>query len=446
MRLPALPLWLPLVAALVPAPAALAVSIEWVTVGDPGNPCDQKVSGCHGAVSYSYGISKHEVTNAEYAEFLDAKAHSDPLALYNTEMQPTHITRSGSPGSYTYSPVAGRERMPVTYVSFYDALRFANWMHNGQGNGDTETGAYTLLGGTPNPINEPLTRTSGATIFVPTDAEWYKAAFYDTGSGAYFDYPAGTDTGIVCSTPGTTPNTANCGMAVGDYTAVGSYTGSASPNGTFDQGGNVFEWSDEIPILENRVIRGGHYGSTPDWLSGARREYEDPWHESSIIGFRVAGAAPAVGEIANLRAFDPASTYFEWNPSPGGSGAVYDLVRGSVSNLSGNASAVDLGMLTCVEEDSPDASSQTDPDAELPAPGTAFFYLVRVQVGPAVGPWGFGSGGGERTGTGGCLPAAVAGRAPPAASSGRHASARRPSGSRGESEPSIEVRIAGDAP
>jgi hypothetical protein len=40
--------------------------------------------------------------------------------------------------------------MPVNYVSFYDALRFANWLHNGQptgaqGNATTEGGAYTIM-------------------------------------------------------------------------------------------------------------------------------------------------------------------------------------------------------------------------------------------------------------------------------------------------------------
>lgn len=65
-------------------------------------------------------------------------------------------------------------------MSYFDALRFVNWLHNGQGDGDTETGAYTLLGGTPTPSNELVGRNPGAQIFLPTDAEWYKAAFYDT--------------------------------------------------------------------------------------------------------------------------------------------------------------------------------------------------------------------------------------------------------------------------
>jgi formylglycine-generating enzyme required for sulfatase activity len=58
------------------------------------------------------------------------------------------IGRQGSPGSYTYATGGAAQNMPVHFVSFYDALRFANWLTNGQGGGDTETGAYTLLGGT----------------------------------------------------------------------------------------------------------------------------------------------------------------------------------------------------------------------------------------------------------------------------------------------------------
>jgi formylglycine-generating enzyme required for sulfatase activity len=397
--------WLPIVVACLSlTSAAEAVTLPWTVVGDPGNACDAQIWNCPGSVPYAYRISKHEVTNAQYSEFLNAKAASDPLALYNTEMASNvgGIQRSGGDGSYAYSPVAGREAMPVNFVSFYDAIRFANWLHNGQGHGDTESGAYTLLGGTPLPSNEPLTRNAGAKVFIPTDDEWYKAAYYDAGSATYFDYPAGTDAATVCSAPGAVPNTANCGLAAGGFTSVGSYTASPGPNGTFDQGGNALEWTDLIVILENRVVRGGHYGSTSAWLAGLRSEYDDPWYENSVYGFRVAAAMPPTDLMTNLRAFDAAATWFEWD-APGMSGVVYDLVRGDVSNLSGDAGGIALGPLTCIENDSPDESSQSLPDTGTPPVGAAFFYLVRFQQGPAVGPWGFGSDGRGRTG-GGCLP------------------------------------------
>jgi formylglycine-generating enzyme required for sulfatase activity len=393
------------IACLALTSAAEAVTIDWAVVGGPGNPCDSQIWNCPGAVSTVYRIAKHEVTNGQYVEFLNAKAASDPLGLYSTEMG-IHggIQRNGSAGSYTYSSTPGREAMPVNFVSFYDAIRFVNWLHNGQGSGPTETGSYTLLGGTPIPSNEPLTRNAGAMIFMPTDDEWYKAAYYDVGTASYFVYPAGTDTQTVCSAPGATPNTANCGLAVGDFTSVGSYTGSASPNGTFDQGGNAVEWADQMIILENRIIRGGHIGNTPVWLSGARSEYDDPWFENSVYGFRVAGAVPPGDYATNLRASDSGSTWFEWDFLPGTAGAVFDLVRGDVANLAGNAGGIDLGPLTCIENDSADESSQSAPDEETPPVQGVFFYLVRFQQGPMAGPWGSGSDGRMRTGSSGCLP------------------------------------------
>ena len=213
------------------ASVASAVSFEWITVGAPGNACDPQGPGrCFGAVDYIYRIAKHEVSNAQYVEFLNKKAASDPLGLYNTDMGTWGgITRSGSPGSYAYSAIPGRENHPVNSVSYFDALRFINWLHNGQGNGDTETGAYTLLGGTATPSNTLVERNPGATIFLPTDAEWYKAAYYDTVAGIYYDYPAGTDAQIVPSAPTSSPNTANCAGAAGASRAWGVTAARPAP-------------------------------------------------------------------------------------------------------------------------------------------------------------------------------------------------------------------------
>src|SRR5690606_9971894 len=241
--------------ALFAAPAS-AVTIDWVLVGDPGNAADTPGTNCYaancGAVADPYLISKYAVTNAQYAEFLNAKAASDPLALYNTNMSSNAqggITRSGSPGSYTYAVKPGFENKPVTFVSFYDSLRFTNWLNNGQGSADTETGAYTLLGGTATPSNGfTVTRNPGAIVFLPSENEWYKAADSDGLSATYFDYPAGMNAATVCSEPTGTANRANCAGAAGGVTDVGAYTGSASPYGTFDQGGNVWEWNEQILI------------------------------------------------------------------------------------------------------------------------------------------------------------------------------------------------------
>jgi len=254
-----------------------APSIEWVTVGDPGNQPDTEVMASdrttgYGAVRYKYQIGKFDVTNVQYAAFLNAVAtKSDPHVLYDPCLDTSQcygigsgIRRTGSEGNYAYTVEPGRTHRPVNYVNMFDAMRFANWMNNGQGNADTETGAYTLRGGTPVPTNAfAIHRNAGAKVFLPSENEWYKAAYYDPKKKGYYDYPAGTDKPMKCALPGRTPNTANCESVTGTanpanpglpnggwiynyVTDVGAYTNSVSPFGAYDMGGDVYQWTDEI--------------------------------------------------------------------------------------------------------------------------------------------------------------------------------------------------------
>jgi formylglycine-generating enzyme required for sulfatase activity len=280
---------------LIGAGAADALEFDWVTVGDPGNACDQQMQGCFGAVTYTYQISKYEVTNAQYAEFLNAVAATDTYGLYDTQMSEAlgygGIRSSGDPGSLTFEAIAGRENMPVNWVSFYDTLRFANWLSNGQPTGmqdsaTTEDGAYTFSGSTSvGPANE------GATTYLPTEDEWYKAAYYDGASMSYFDYPAGADEQTACGLPGPAANTANCNEIVGDLTDAGSYPGSASPYGTFDQGGNVNEWNEGVTGTnpDQRSMRGGTFmfNASPIYLAAEYPLGGDARADYYSIGFRV---------------------------------------------------------------------------------------------------------------------------------------------------------------
>ena len=276
---------------------ARAVSIDWVKVGDPGNAPDDTVLG-FGAVSYTYRISRYEVTNAQYAEFLNAVAASDANGLYNDQMEDHPqggITRIGSSGSYGYSAITGREQMPVVFVSFWDALRFSNWLHNGQPTGDqngatTEDGAYTITAqGIP---DNSVTRNPGAMAFLPNEDEWYKAAYYDSLTASYFGYPTGADAQTTCAAPGATPNTANCEYVVGDLTPVGSYSTSASSSGTFDQGGNAWEWSDTVISTLSRGVRGGGFQIDPNALSKSFVSLAPPEAEGGARGFRIAAPVP----------------------------------------------------------------------------------------------------------------------------------------------------------
>jgi formylglycine-generating enzyme len=298
-------------AALLVALPAGAVTMDWVYVGDPGNAPDTATNclpvhegslDC-GSVSYAYYISKYEVTNVQYAEFLNAKAKSDPLGLYDTLMDVEAlgggITRSGSAGSYTYAAKAGFANKPVVWVSLADALRFSNWLNNGQGSGDTETGAYTLLGGTATPSNlATVTRNPGALTFLPSENEWYKAAYYSP-AGVYFDYPTGTNTATGCVVPSSdSGNSANCHGVVsveGGLTNVGAYSLSESPYGTFDQGGNVMEWNEWSPSPGTSPgARGGAFATDYILLAASSPNDASPGSES-FIGFRVASLVPEPG-------------------------------------------------------------------------------------------------------------------------------------------------------
>jgi formylglycine-generating enzyme required for sulfatase activity len=398
------------------------VEIETVTVGNPGNPGDGQLQGNFGVVDHVYAIGKYEVTTGQYAVYLNAVAATDTYGLYNVNMW-THetgckIERSGSPGSYTYSVAPEWANRPVNFVSWGDAARFANWLHNRQPTGaqdlsTTEDGSYFLNGMQSDEQLEDVVREPDATWVIPTENEWYKAAYHknDGLTANYWNYPTAANNGVsnqlIDPDPGNhaTFTTFTGVLTIGppyNRTEVGAHENSASAYGTFDQGGNVQEFNETVPENDIRGIRGG------SWYSGdimGRWDRPVDMHSSDEfrdLGFRVANVAGV--DVTNLRAFDPLATYFEWDPRPGGSGVTYDLVRGDLASLSGNASAVDLGPLTCIEDDSDDESSDDFPDTEMLAPNTGFFYLVRFQEGPVIGPWGFGSEGRGRAGAGGCPP------------------------------------------
>jgi formylglycine-generating enzyme required for sulfatase activity len=302
LRLRSLKFWLSLNAALLLfVPAASAVNIDWVTVGGAGNACDTQTNGCFGAVAQEFRIAKTEVTNTQYTEFLNAVAATDTNGLFNGNMGGVlgGITQSGISGSFTYSAKAGRENVPVNYVSFYDSLRFSNWLQNGQptgaqGNATTEDGAYTIT--SAGIANNSITRNAGATIFLTSEDEWYKAAYYDALSASFFDYPAGTDVQSTCALPSATGNIANCAGAVGAPISVGAYALSAGPNGTFDQGGNVQEWNESVLNTTLRGTRGGSFASAVATLSGAKRNGQDPSAGERVnTGFRVAAVVPEPG-------------------------------------------------------------------------------------------------------------------------------------------------------
>ena len=264
--------------------AAATVTIDYVSVGNAGNTAD---GTGYGAVSYAYNIGKYEVTNAEYAQFLNAKGASNSNGIFNSNMASYGITQTGSSGSFSYNVTSGFENKPVVYVSWYDAARFTNWLGNGQGGGDMEDGAYTLSGNTG-----IVTVNSSANVYLPSEDEWYKAAYYNGDTASYSLYPNGQDS--------ITTADANYNLRVAASTDVGTYAGDPSFYGTFDQGGNVWEWNDAV-IGSSRGLRGGSWSSGGGNLASSDRLIFGPSNEINNIGFRVASSSlSAVPEPSSL--------------------------------------------------------------------------------------------------------------------------------------------------
>jgi formylglycine-generating enzyme required for sulfatase activity len=301
--------------------SAEPVVVDLVTVGNANNAAD--VTG-FGAVASDYAIAKTGVTIGQYVTFLNAVARTDRHGLYNpamaTDLAVAGITRVGRPGRYAYSVMnndGSAANRPITYVSWFDAARFANWIANGQPGGrqtarTTENGAYNLAkasGGRAVPRNAVNPNTRAApTFFLPTENEWYKAAYFTPDKGGvpgYYLYATQQD-----DPP--TNNPAN-GAPVVNYlqgviysvtqspvfsttqnylTDVGAFATTTSFYGTLDQNGNVYEWNDLTGAAGKlRGLRGGFWAGGAVTLRATTFTQVTATREANDAGFRLVSAA-----------------------------------------------------------------------------------------------------------------------------------------------------------
>ena len=307
-------LWLAALACLLLGSIASASPIQWVTVDDTGNAADTLPAG-FGAVAISFQIAKYEFTNQQYTDFLNSVAATDTYSLYNpfmgSDARGGIEQSSGSSGSYSYSVKTNMGNKPVNYVSWFDAARVSNWYQNGAtSSSSTETGAYTLVSGQTTGTAPAV--NSGATFYVPTEDQWYKAAYYKGGgtSAGYWDYATQSDSDPTAVTAGVTGigsagstgnfanyfNTADWNSLDGNVTTVGT-NGGPSAYGAFDMTGNVFEWNDLTGAAGSlRGLRGGCFYNEAFSVSSSGSFPFGPSLEGSGIGFRLAGPN-AVPEI-----------------------------------------------------------------------------------------------------------------------------------------------------
>lgn len=298
-------------------------SLEFVTVGNPGNAADRRdgdvfMPGMQnvGAVPYEYRIGRYEVTVAQYVEFLNSLTLPEQYRVLSPGASGA-IRSNLQDGILLSYAVDGRENSPISFVNWLDAARFVNWLNNGQGDGDLETGAYDLTG-VGSRVEAPIPRAPGAQYFLPSEDEWYKAAYHHPQgqggpSGDYWKYATGAN-GLLSN-----ENLGGANYHDGDYAAtgtiqppepwlidpftdVGHYVEARSFYGTFDQAGNAWEWTDTF-FGELVVSRGGAWDSGPFQLSYDLRGTASP---SPIIGwgrgFRVAAVVPEPSTVLILAA------------------------------------------------------------------------------------------------------------------------------------------------
>jgi formylglycine-generating enzyme required for sulfatase activity len=238
----------------------------YVTIGNAGNTAD---TNGYGAVGYTYRISAAEVT---IAEFTASGAGNGNENYWND-------------GTRTVGTAA-----PASYVSLYEARKHCNWLTTW----DVNSAYYGNGGNNMSGLShDAYAAANGLTYFLPTEDEWYKAAYYTGNGGDLWSlYANGTDT---VPTWGTTDgwNYYNGGYVNGspNYTWTTGF-GGEEQNGTYDMMGNVWEWME----ASSGVIRGGGYDLSEYYLCSSSRTAYGPSNEDYNVGFRVV----AVPEPATM--------------------------------------------------------------------------------------------------------------------------------------------------
>ena len=279
--------------------SAFGVTINYQTIGNAGNAANA-VTG-RGSVATAFRMQKNEVTNTQYAEFLNSQGKSNTNGIYSSLMGSDSanggISQSGSTGNFTYSVKSNMASRPVNYVSWFSAARFVNWLNNGQlTSASTETGAYTLANAT---TGNTKVRNSGANTFLPSQNEWEKAGYF-TGTGSVYTlYPTNSNTLPTASLSNGT-NVANFNSVTTTLLNAGTYASTASFYGIQDMSGNASEWIEMTVASSTPLIMGGGFTSatlgmksSSDSIGGLAKTST---MANSANGFRVAAAPVAVPE------------------------------------------------------------------------------------------------------------------------------------------------------
>ena len=254
------------------------IDLDFVYIANAGNVADTQImdddTSGYGAVSNNYYIGKYEVTNSQWNAFVSevgapigtgywANAYDEEASLYTSDLQ------------------------PANKVSWFETLQFCNYLTTG----DKSQGVYIFNGNNTNPgefmgINDSLKTGLTPAYWLPTEDEWYKAAYFKPDGSGYSLYANGTDTMPIAGVD------SNYNQSLPYSGPWNIYSGSEEQNGTFNMMGNVWEWNETNCIAALRGMRGGTFDVFTGPASDARAQYLNPRTEYDNTGFRIATNVP----------------------------------------------------------------------------------------------------------------------------------------------------------
>ena len=280
-------------------------SLDFVPISGSTNPTVAQANGLDGfgIVAYDYRMGMYEITNSQWDKFTANLAPltvtGDPSSAYNASF---------------YNWGTGTTDVPTNRVSWYEAAQFVNWLNTSAGHqsaykftGTQGQSDYALdtwsaaeaAGGTN------LYRHKDAFYFLPTEDEWFKAAYWNGTTLQQYATKAGDTLHQGDGTSGTGWNYYDNGYATDPYGPWDVGSGSEELNGTYDMMGNAWEWM-ESPYNDpsyttgsSRGLRGGNWVYYSSYLAASYRDIILPTSEDELVGFRVA-SVPEPGSITLL--------------------------------------------------------------------------------------------------------------------------------------------------
>lgn len=273
-------------------------TLEFAAVGDAGNA---PATGGYGAVIYDFRMSTGEVSQDV-------------------------LQRAANAGLAGVAFGAWTGDQPAAFVDWFEAAAFVNFLNTDRGftpaydlSWDGESWTMNLwssaeawqLGG------ENLYRHKDAYYFLPSENEWFKAAYYQGGgtNAGYWTYPTREDTAPVAVASGLLAGTAVYDGQAEPASVFAS--GGLSAYGHRGMGGNVAEWTESAwdglnnSVSEDRTVRGGDWFGSSGQLASDYRDINAPLYESDFIGLRVA-SVPEPSSVALLLLTGIAARLWHW--------------------------------------------------------------------------------------------------------------------------------------